>query len=403
MIYNTSKIIVKILPLICVGWLCYSSNAFAQYSISERTYKKLEKVEKYIDQKDYKSALSIIEELQSSSANKKYELTLVYLARGRIFYDTNQVPKAIDTFEKGLSLHAAPQPVTQNLRLNLIQAYATANNYQKAIEQFTLWLNKESSPSPDVLALGGSLYAYIKQYEKAIGYLKQAIAASKQVSESWYRTLLSIYFEKQDFTAATKLLQTLISQYPDNKLYWTQLFSGYYLLNDYKNALSILELAYTKHYLSSENDITNLVKLYLYRGIPAKAIIVLKSEMDSGHLEKNEKYLQLLANAYVQSREWRKAAETYQQLAIVSHDQKYNLNAAQLFAQAQQWQSVIKVLAKSDSLKGNGQEYMLIGRAQMELNEWDKAIQAFKMARSHESTRVQAEQWIRYLQSKAQI
>jgi len=398
----TCTFLTRSILWICSCCLLISTTAHAQFSVSEHTYKKLQKVERLIDQKDYKNALSVLDELQKSSTNRKYELSLVYQAQGHIYYDTNRIPQAIDVFEKSLSLHASPLPVTQNIRLNLIQAYVNANNYPKAIGQFTLWLGKESSPSPDVLALGGSLYAYVKQYDKAIHYLQQAITASKQVEESWYRTLLSIYFDKEDYASATALLQQLISRYPDNKQYWSQLFSGYYLLNDYKSALSVLEMAYSRHLLTTEQDITNLVKLYLYLGIPAKAVPVLLTEIQANHLAKNENNLQLLANACVQAREWRKAAETYRQLAAISHKATLTIKAAQLYMQARQWQSAIDTLARINGDMEDGQAYLLTGKALMELHAPNKALQVFAKARMYAATRAEAEQWIRYLHTQAQ-
>jgi len=398
-------LITRLLALICAGWLFTSTAAYAQYTISQRVYKKLENVENLIDQKNYKSALSLLDELKETSANKKYELTLINLALGRIFYDTNRFSEAIETFNNCLALRAAPLPVIQNVRLNLLQSYVAANSYQKAIEQFSLWREKESSPSPDVLALGGSLYAYIKQYEKAIEYLKQAIVAGKQVNESWYRTLLSVYFEKQDYLAATDLLRVLISTYPDNTLYWTQLFSGYYYLNDFKNALAILELAYTKHILTSDSDIANLAKLYLYLGIPVKAVTLIKTEMKNNHLTNNSNNLQLLANAYVQSRQWDDAAKTYRQIAAIDHSENFNLLAAQLFFQTHQWQSVIDmlVLETTKNATDDGQFYILAGRAMMELHEPNKALQAFTKAKAQSATKAEAEKWIGYIEALAQL
>lgn len=402
MITVTDKFIIRSLLWICTCYLLSSSTAHAQFSISEHTYKKLQKVEKLIDQKNYKDALSVLDELQKSSVNKKYELSLVYQARGHIYYETNRIPQAIDMFEKSLFLHTSPLPVTQNIRLNLIQGYVSANNYSKAINQFTLWLGKESSPSPDVLALGGSLYAYVKQYDKAIQFLKQAISTSKKAEESWYRTLLSVYFDKEDYTSANGLLQKLISRQPDNKQYWTQLFSGYYLLKDYKSALSVLELAYTRQLLTSEEDITNLVKLYLYLGIPTKAIPVLQNEMQNNHIAKNKDNLQLLANSYIQSREWRKAAEIYLQLADINHNTTMTIKSAQLFMQARQWQSAIDALTHTKRDGENGQVSLLTGRALMELHEPSKAQQAFAKAKLYPDSRIQAEQWLRYLRSQTQ-
>jgi len=235
--------------------LLFCSNVSAQFSISERTYKKLDKVEKLMEQKDFKEARQALEALESSSTGRKYELTLIYQALGYLYYESSDYPKAIDYFEKSLALNTAPAPVLQNIRLNLIQIYAIANNFSKAIQQFETWLQKESSPSGDELALGGSLYAHTREYDKAISYLTRAISSTKSPKESWYRTLLSIHYDQKNYQAAATLLEKLAATYPANRQYWIQLFSAYYLLNNYQKALSVLELAYLNNLLEDSEEI----------------------------------------------------------------------------------------------------------------------------------------------------
>ncbi|WP_455220493.1 tetratricopeptide repeat protein [Kaarinaea lacus] len=383
--------------------LLFASHTSAQFSVSERTYKKLNKVEKLMEQKDFKQASAILEALASSSAKRKYELTLVYQAFGYLYYETNLNQKAIEYFEKSLTLNASPEPVLQNIRLNLVQLYAMTNDYTKAAQQFANWIKQEPSPSGDKLALGGSLYAYIKQYDTAIKYLKQAIATAKPAKETWYRTLLSVYYQREDYYSATDLLQQLVASHPDNKEYWTQLFSSYYLLNDYPKALSTLELAYTNNLLDSEEQINNLAKLYIYLGMPIKAANLIKHEIDNDRLQKNDKNLSLLADAYLHAQETGQSAQTYVQLAQLTSKPELYLKAAQLFMEAKEWNKVVDTLEKAEGSLNQGQAYILKGMALVELNELDKAVPAFRNAKRQADTRASANQWLEFIDSQKQI
>lgn len=379
--------------------LVFSCPAFAQFSVSERTFKKLSKVEKLMEKKSYQDALTLLENLKSST-KRKPELALIHQALGYLFYEKNDYKNAIANFQTSLKLNASPGPVLQNIRFNLVQLYAIDDNHKKAIHYFEEWVKKESTPAGDRLALGGSLYAQIKQYDTAVKYLKKAIASTKNPQESWFRTLLFIYFQQENYQASSKLLQKLIAAHPNNTEYWKQLYTSYYLLNDYNKALSTLEIAYENKLLKEEDQITNLAKLYIHQGTPVKAARLLNREISNNTLQKNDANLQLLANAYQQSRELDKAANIYLQLAQTGKNSELQLLAARLYLESRQWQKVIDALKNLEIKPGKEQAYILKGMALVELGQKDKAIGEFKKAKKSADTRISASQWLEYLSTQ---
>jgi len=400
---KTEKLKLTVYMLMFGYCLLVASAANAQFSVSERTFKKLNRAEKLIGQKEFKDAQNLLEALESSSASRKYELTLVYQAHGYLNYETNNIIKAIDYFEKSLALNSAPEPVLQNIRLNLIQMHAIENNFSKAIQHFDAWLKKEPKPTGDILALGGSIYAHAKQFDTAIKYLNQAIASTKEPRESWYRTLLSTHYEREDYPAAANLLEKLVSLQPDNKQYWNQLFSAYYLLNNFQKALSTLELAYIKNLLTNAEEITNLAKLYLYVGTPVKAVSLLNSEIQKGHLKQEAKTIELLGNAYLQARETEKAADTYLALAELNGDFKLYLKAARLYLDSKLWEKTLAALDKANNNVNQGEAFLMRGMALIELEDYDKATQAFREAQKQSNTRVSANQWLDFIDAQSQL
>lgn len=396
----TTSIIFYFTVLIILCGQIGVTYANTQFSISERTYKKLEKVEHFISQKQEKEALSLLDDLEASTKNKKYELTLVYQAFGYVYYDTNRTDKALEYFEKCLALDFAPKDTLQSIRKNLIQIYGTSNNYSKAINHFKEWVKNETNPPPDILALGGILYTYVKEYDSAIMYLQRAIDKTNPAKESWYNALLSIYYERKDYQTAITLLQKIIVLYPDNKQYWKQLFTAFYLNNDFENALSTLQIAYTNHILEDEEDIINLAKLSIYLNIPVNAINLLESELSKQHLIRNKENLELLASAYLQSRDVRQAAHTYVELGKLTNNSEQYLLAARLFFEARSWDDVIDVLSNTKLDPNLSQAHLLKGISFAELNQREKAIQEFYIAKQHSDAYQTANQWLDYLNSK---
>ena len=391
------KLHLNIVIFVALFFTWHITRADTQFSVTERTYKKLETVERLIQQKKEKEALNILEKLESSTKNKSYELTLVYQAFGYIYYNSNRLDKALDYFEKCLALNSAPVTALQNIRRNLMQIYSQTNNYNKAIDHFTIWLKKEASPSADILALGGILYAYIKDYEAAIQYLQKAIKTANPAKESWYNALLSIYYEKNDLHSAIALLNQLTILYSGNSEYWKQLFNAYYLNNNLERALSTLQLAYTNQLLNNKEDIITLAKLNIYLGCPINSVKLINNELKSGLLKHDETTLELLATAYLQSQETEQAALVYAQLARLTHDPKRSLFAARLFLEAKDWNNVIEVLEDTVPNLDNGQAHLLKGMAFMSLNQEDHAMREFTIAKQDTDTYTNAIQWIEYL------
>ena len=397
------KLFLKnLIQVLCIlTCLIATATTAAQFSVSERTYKKLKKVESFIEEKAYPDAISLLKSLESSSASRKYELTLIYQAYGYIYYESNKTAKAIDYFEKAQQLNFAPAATLQNIRINLIQLYAIQDNPGKAIAHFETWISKAESPQGHMLALGGSLYAKLKKYDLAIQYLKRAIASSKPAQESWYRSLLSVYYQREDYVAAIDLLQELIQQYPDNKEYWAQLFSGFYAQQKHHKALSVLELGYTKELLISQDDITNLAKLYLFLGTPMKAVKLVNDELKSGRLPENKNNLELLANAYLHARQTAQSASAYRKLSQKIADPEYAVKAARLFIDARQWKEALDTLdtIQNDNTQNTkpGQLQLLKGIALLELKQFPKAQRAFQLAQKQPDAQSDAKRWLQYL------
>ena len=396
-IHKTMKYLTVLVLTTCS--LLWLSIADAQFSVSERTYKKLTKAEKMIQQGNHKDALELLQDLETAAKNRKYEKTLIYLAQAYLYIETNKPNNSIDYFEKSLALNSAPEDMLQNIRLNLVKSYASENKYQKAVQHFEQWVKKEMSPSGEILALGGSLYAQVKQYDAAIRYLLRAIDSTKQPDESWYRTLLSIYFDRKDYASATKLLKTLVVKHPDSKQYWQQLFSVYLIQEKHKKALATLEVAYKAGIMTDESDILNLARLYISLNTPIRAANLIEHEFSSNRLSNNKNSLRLLADAYLQGSEPFKAGKTYLQIAKIENNPDLYLQATQLFFDARQWESVVKAAnAATDSLN-NPELQVLKGMALIELDKIKDATEAFQIARDNNVTRENAEQWLDYIGS----
>lgn len=370
--------------------------------LNERTYKRLERVHKLMDQKNYTEAFTKLKKLQDSVNNRSYEQALVLQTFGYLYSATNETEKAIQSFQQCLDIDATPAQVAQNIKLNIAQLYLELNKNREALSMYQQWLENEKKPSPAALVLGGMLYADIKDYQNAEQLVNKAIKLSSDPRESWYQLLLAIYYETKKYTESAALLEKMLVNYPDNKNYWLQLSGIYFSLNKDSQALTVSQLAYAKGLLTTEKEILNLAKLYLYLDLPLQAAKILEDNLALKRLTENETNLLLLANSFLQARETRPAITYLEKVAEQSNNPDHSIRLANLHAAMENWPQVSAILQQADlkTAQNPGQAYILKGIAFYEQNKKQDAISSFKQASIDTKTQHNAQQWLKLINSE---
>ncbi len=191
--------------------------------------------------------------------------------------------------------------------------------------------------------------------------------------------------------------------FPKNKEYWKQLSNIYYLLNDDKRSLAVLELAYIKGLLSKEKEIINLANLYAYMHLSYKAVNLLEKAMDDGRITANKNNLKLLSDCYFRAKELEKAGMVLTRAADLSNDPELYLRIGQMQVEQENWPDAIQSIEKAimiGGLKQPGNAYLLQGIAFYEHEKYGKAMVAFERAKKDKKTAEQALKWIDFLSSR---
>lgn len=373
-------------------------------SVSPWLYKKLTRTEKLIGRKSYQSAQQKLQALLSDVEQGGYEHAVVLRSLSSVYALQNQYRKAAETLKKCLALNALPKQQEQQSFLNLGQLYMATEQYRLAVKTLQPWLANHSSPDPETSALLANAYTQLKQYRQALPHIKKAIASSKKTPESWYQLNLALYYELDDYKSAAKLLKRLLQRYPDKKEYWNQLGSVYQQLKQYHKAASIQHLAYQKGLLTSEKEILGLSNLFLYVGSPYKGAKILSKALASGQVSGNSKNWEMLANAWMQAKEFDNAITALEKASALNAKGRLFKQLGQIYVEQEQWSKAIaafnKALAKG-GLKRPGEVYLLLGISHYELNQLAEARSAFHKAKGHGKDRKAALQWLDYLNSNS--
>ena len=317
-----------------------------------------------------------------------------------------QYSKAAEFLSKVLALDVLPSKQQQQALLNLGQMYMAMGKYAKAVKILQPVLKANPKLDAQMAILLANAYTQLKQYHKALPYVEQAIRMSKKPPESWYQLNLALLYELGRYSSAANILERLIVKSPEKKQYWMQLSSVYQQLKQYKKALAIRDLAFKKGLITKEKEILDLVNLYLYVDLPYKAAQLLQTEINGKRVKGTSKNWELLANAWTQAKEYKKATLALEKASHLNPKGVLFQQLGRIYVEQENWSSAIKALTKAlqkGGLKNPGNAYLLLGMSYYELKKINKAKHAFIQAKKYKKTRKSAGQWLDYISSEQDL
>ena len=378
----------------------------ATQSMDELVYKRLSAVHEDLGEDRLDEALKGLATLEKMNLND-YEMALVHQTYGFVFMGQDKQQMAIDRFEQCLALDALPNAAQQGMLYSLAGLYAANDKHLKAIETMRVWFQYEANPPAKAYMVIGSSYSELKRFDDALPYIQKAIEVAEKPEENWYLLELAIYFEKNRFRDAVRVVRTMLEYWPDKVKYWEILLGAYLELDDQKAALDAMMVAYARGLLDTEALIMPLVQLNMALDIPYTAGSILEREMAAGNVEASKENLDILLQAWQGAREFDKAVATIDRLAPLSGDGRYYMQKAGILNELGDWQGVVDAATRAleAGLDKPAKAHILVGIANSELGRFRTSVEAFRRARQSgdKSDRQAAEAWIAFIEEKMLI
>lgn len=378
-----------------------SGAVFAQ-TLSESTYRRLTKVHELIGEENYAEAISRLDKLLPSTKYSPYETAMVYQTYGFIFAQQGNYAKAADYFKQAINLGALPEQQVESMKYNLGQFQIAVEEYREGVKTLEDYFATAKNPIPaDARVLLATAYAQLKNYRKALPPLSQAIREHDDPKEMWFQLKLALHYELKDYRSCATTLLEMISRFPLKEEYWKQLSGMFMEIKKDEEALAILGLADRNGFLDDEKEIKNLGNMYLYLDIPFKAARIVDQGLKSGVLPATEENWELLSNAWTGARETDRAIAALAKAAELTRDGELVLRLAYLYVQKEDWSKVNATLSRARQLgvQKEGEAAMLQGIASAELGQFEKALEAFRIAARFDDTKEDALGWINHARS----
>jgi tetratricopeptide (TPR) repeat protein len=408
----------KLIPAMVCGFLLIGASgaALAQdgserktketVAMSQQVYEKLAEIQELIENKDYASAQRAIEELKGRKGLSDYERAQLWNISGYSYYLQERYADAIRAYDQVLAIPELPEGLKLSTLKTKAQLHFTEEDYNAALKVVRELLAAIPEPSADVLMIEGQALFQLARYDEALVPIKTAIdmyrSQGQTPRENWLLLLRVIYFEQKEYELMIDVVKELIRYYPKDT-YVLTLAGIYSELGDTKKQLALTEVLYEKGLLNTSSHVTNLANLYLLHGLPYKAATVLEKEMETNIVEANERNLRLLSQAWYQAREDQKAIPPLERAAKLSSDGELYVRLAQAHLNLENWAEAAQAVEKAlqlGGLKRNDTANIMLGMALFNQQRLTQARRAFERAAADSRSQRAATQWIAYVDSE---
>lgn len=352
--------------------------AAERYDKAERTLRKLRKVR-----------LSDYEEAQVARL-------LGYAAYGR-----QQNAKAIEQLSKALAKGALRREEQADVLFQVAQIQALEKRWPDVVASLDTWFRTTDKPGSVGYYMLALAHFQQGDLDAALLPAQQAVALAQTPQAAWLQLLLAIHLTKKDFAAATPVLASLISHYPNSgKGYWLQLSALYGVNDDNERALAVMELAHRKGLLTDPKDLVRLAQLNLLLGIPLRAATILEEGLAAKQLEEAADTYELLSGAWIMAREIPKAAAPLARAAELAPKGDLYVRLAQVHMLQEEWDAAAEALRKGlakGGLPDPAAAELMLGITYFNSKELEQARNWFARAQRSDSKRDQAQTWIEHI------
>ena len=374
--------------------------------MSEKVYKQLLTAQEMIEAQDYDKGLVALRSLERSSKLSSYEKTQVFNFYAYTYFTLEKYKDALRYYEKVIAEPDVQEGLVLNTLYTVAQLYFVLEDYRKAITAINRWFKAALEPSLNAYLVLGQAHYQLEEYRQALVPLAKAYKLANDRNTKPSKNLLlllqNIYLELEDYANMIKVLKDLIVLYPDDS-HWRSLSAAYSMVSQHDKQMAVLEMLYETGNLDNGRSQLNLANLYLMHEAPYKAAVLMDKGTKSGKIEKNERNLRLLSQAWQQAQEFNKSIAPLKEATRIAKDGNLHIRLAQAYISLDQYDNAVATLnagIKRGGIKRPDQANLMLGMALFELQKFTSARTAFSKALKDKRSKKNAADWIKYVDSE---
>ena len=377
-------------------------------AMREVTYKAISEAQILIEEhKDPQAAVDLLAKLKGRRGINGYELGQIWNMLAFAYYSLEDTGKTIDAYEQVLAQgEDIPIALEQNSLRALFQLYYQEEDYQRALSYITRWEQVASEPDPVVAYLKATAYYQLEEWQRAldaaIETIELARSLGREVKENWVYLQVVLYNELEDMASVIRVLEEMVVKWP-KKNYWMHLASMYSEEGQDDKALSAFYAVYYQDLFTRENEYVMLAQRLMNSDVPYEAAQILRRGLDSGLIEKNERNIRLLGQAYTMAQEVELAIEAWEDASDYAESGMIYFRLAQALANSDRHKEAVSAFSKAlqqGELRNQYEVNFWMAISLMQLERWDEAIRQFRAAGKDQMRKESVGQYINYINSE---
>ena len=282
-------------------------------AMKKPTFERLTAAQEAIELKDYIKAETELRKGLEDQKTNEYEKASIWMTFAYLYAEQENYLASVQAFQNAINLSDPDRgiglPLGQVLstKYNIGQLYMVLERYRDAVQILEEWRREVETVNGNALVLLGNAYFQLEQYRTAIPLVIEAIDIDPEPRESWYQLLLAGYLEIEDYVNGADLLEIMVDLFSTKKNYFMQLSALYGELGKDQDSFAVLVMADEQGFITEESELVRLARMYMYNETPYKATEIMRRGFKSGTVKRTPEHLEILANAYFNSREFNDA------------------------------------------------------------------------------------------------
>ncbi|QTL37984.1 tetratricopeptide repeat protein [Pseudoalteromonas viridis] len=374
-------------------------------ALREKVYSQLARAQKLADDGDVKGGLEVLDSIKERSGSmNSYEIAMMHNFYGFIYYNENQLDKAIASFEQVVAEEAIPESLRLSTTFSLAQLAMANGDYKATVDYLERWKKINTQPiKSNYYVLKAQALYQDKNYQSAVENINIAISLTESEGnvpkENWLVLQRALYYSMNQPKKVADVLEKMVKLF-DKPEYWVQLAGMFGELGEEKKQLALLETAKQRGFIKKRSDVIQLAQVYLFNGLPYKAAVALDEGIKSGVVEGNAKNYAFIAEAYVQSKDEDKSISYFVKADKEVGHGNYLQRIAEVYINLEKFDEAAdaaRAALDKGELTFESNAYVALGMAQYNLQNFDASILAFEQAEKHKKSANLAKQWIKYV------
>ena len=376
-------------------------------AMRNRVYAQLARAQKLADEGDKIEGFDVLDAVKDRlDSLNSYERAMLFNFYGFMYYGNDDISLAVDSFKKVIAEDGIPDSLYLSTLYSLAQLSMQQQDFDQTLVYLTQWKEvngKKLTANQEMLF--AQVYYQNKSFQKSLDHIEQALSIDpeKIAKENWLILQRANYFELKQPEKVTEVMEQLVRHYSKAE-YWLQLSAMYGEIDQEDKQLAVMEAAWQAGYITKSSDILTLAQLYRFHNVPYKAAKLLEESIASGVVTAEEKYLALLAQAYIAAKDDEKAIPVLIKASDIADSGKFDAQLAQAYLNLEQWEYAINSAKKAlqrdngDSFKAQtGTMYLVEGMANFNLKKYELSKIAFTQAQKYNQVKKTAQQWFHYV------